>query len=81
MNSSLTCPVLFSEKVVFDLGVYKAPGPDGLNGLFFQKNWDTIKFDVFKAIQSFFSSGTLGEDVNFTTVALIPKVPHPESVS
>lgn len=79
MNTSLTKPIIFIEveTAVFDLGALKAPGPDGLNGLFFQKNWETIKVDVFKAVQHFFANGVLGEDVNLTNVSLIPKVPHP----
>lgn len=61
MNASLTSPILFKEVecVVFDLGAYKAPGPDGLNGLFFQKNWETIKNDVFNSACKFFTDGVL----------------------
>ncbi|KAJ1428743.1 hypothetical protein SESBI_08848 [Sesbania bispinosa] len=34
--------------VVFNLGHLKAPGPDGMNGLFFQKNWDVLTKDMYK---------------------------------
>lgn len=83
MNVSLTSPVSFNEveKAVFDLGAHKSPGPDGLNGLFFQKNWETIKHDVFKAVQFFFPDGLLGNDVNFNMVALIPKISQYESIT
>lgn len=49
MNDYLTKHVTFKEveTAVFELGALKAPGPDGLNGLFFQKKWNTIKNGVF----------------------------------
>lgn len=81
MNEKLTSPISDREieKAIFDLGAYKAP--DGLNGLFFQKNWDTVRADVIVVVKDFFSCGTLRDGVNHTLVALIPKIPNLESIS
>lgn len=68
------------EKAIFSLGALKAPGPDGFDGLFYQKNWFIIK-DIFKVVSLFFDSGYLQEEVNATMVALVPKIPLPESIS
>lgn len=83
MNSKLLAPVTHSEvdKAVFSMGSLKAPGPDGFNGLFFQQNWVTIKEDIYKAVDHFFSSGILHNEVNATIVALVPKILLPESIS
>lgn len=56
-------------------------GPDWLNGEFFQNNWEVIKTVVCSAVDEFFSSGIIEEDVNDTLVSLTPKIPHPESIS
>ncbi|KAJ1378348.1 hypothetical protein SESBI_47928 [Sesbania bispinosa] len=46
MNSSLTAPITREETkaAMESLGELKAPGPDGLNGLFYRKHWDIIAF-------------------------------------
>lgn len=56
MNAMLLGPVSEGEikEEVNNLGSLKAPGPDGLNGSFFQNHWDTIKNEVVKAVLDFF---------------------------
>lgn len=83
MNISLMKPVSNEEvkKAVDGLGALKALGPDGLNGMFYQKHWDVVKDDVCGAVLNFFNQGILPPEINETIVTLIPKIPHPESVS
>lgn len=59
----------------------KALGPDGLNGMFYQKHWDVVKGDVCLAVINFFQHGVLPLEVNETVVTLIPKIPIPESIN
>lgn len=83
MNEHLIAPVSMAEveKTVFSLGALKAPGPDGFNGLFYQKNWHNIKNDIFQVVSVFLDTSHLKEDVNATVVALVPKIPMPKSIS
>lgn len=56
VNQKLMSPVLIDEieRAVFPLEALKSPGPDGLNGEFYQKNWDIVKMDVCDAVSEFF---------------------------
>lgn len=83
MNETLMAPVTEGEikQAVFCMGPLKAPGPDGFNGLFCQRNWDQVNGDVCKAVLDFFNGGNLPENLNETVVTLIPKVPLPESIN
>ncbi|KAJ1418939.1 hypothetical protein SESBI_15544 [Sesbania bispinosa] len=69
------------KEAINDLGSLKAPGPDGLNGLFFKSHWETIKEDIIQAIKSFFHGGNLPLEFNETLLVMVPKVDKPESVS
>lgn len=76
MNASLQAPVSMSdvEKAAFSMGSLKAPGPDGFNGLFYQKNWEIVKYDITNAMKQFFKTRFLENDFNSTILALVPKV-------
>ena len=58
----------------------KAPGPDGFTSLFFKKAWSIVGSDVIEAVESFFNSGCMLLEINCTIIALVPKVPNPESM-
>lgn len=83
MNTALMAPIsaFEVEKVAFSMGSLKAPGPYGFNGLFYQKNWDTLKEDITNLVKQFFETGHLEPKFNSTIVALVPKVPMPKSIA
>jgi len=66
---------------LFQIGLLKAPGPDGLPARFFQRNWGLLKDDITSAVKRFFIDGSMPVEVNDTTIVLIPKISHPESLS
>ena len=51
-----------------------APGPDGFGGAFYKKCWDIVGPDTCAAIQEFFLSGSLLENLNNDVLVLNPKV-------
>ncbi|GJY49333.1 reverse transcriptase [Tanacetum coccineum] len=58
----------------------KAPGPDGMFALFFQKFWGFVGITVMNMVSSFFESGVLPPNINKTIITLIPKVSRLESL-
>lgn len=44
MNRGLSQPVTFTaiKEAAFQIGAWKAPGPDGMNGLFYQSYWHIV---------------------------------------
>ena len=68
------------KKAMFSIDDSKAPGPDGFFSRFFKAAWSIIGSDVSEAAVSFFSSGSLLQEINYTIIALVSKVPNPESM-
>ncbi|KAL9241284.1 hypothetical protein vseg_015413 [Gypsophila vaccaria] len=68
------------KEAMFSIDDAKAPGPDGYSSRFFKDTWDVIGRDVLQAVRSFFLNGKLLQQVNNTTLVLIPKVDSPVDV-
>ena len=48
---------------------------------FFKAAWSIVGNDVINAVLSFFKCGSLLREINCTIIALVPKVPNPESMN
>jgi hypothetical protein len=59
----------------------KASRPNGFFADFFQKNWTVVGEEVSRAVLYTLNLGFLDKEVNFTYIALIPKVKNPTSVT
>jgi hypothetical protein len=64
----------FSDRAI------KTPGPDGFLARFIQRNWDLFRDEVVAAVQKFFDTGTMPEEVNDTAIVMIPKKNDPEEL-
>ncbi|XP_057986580.1 uncharacterized protein LOC131171138 [Hevea brasiliensis] len=62
------------KRATFSINPSKAPGEDGLTGLFFQKQWNIIGTDICAAILEFFQNGKMIRSINHTVITLVPKV-------
>jgi hypothetical protein len=83
MNQALIAEFTAVEvyQAVNQMAPQKAPGPDGMAPLFYQKYWHIIGEDVTKAVISCLHSGLLLQTINHTYITLIPKVKNPGKVS
>lgn len=61
------------KRAVFSFKPTKAPGPDGIHPLFYQKYWDILGNFVEKFCENIFTTCTMDEKVNTTYRCLIPK--------
>lgn len=66
------------ETVVKNMGALKAPGPDGFQALFFQKNWDMVSDNVYQLASNVLEGKGMSKRLNDTHIVLIPKVENPE---
>ncbi|KAL2336043.1 hypothetical protein Fmac_010489 [Flemingia macrophylla] len=68
------------KQAVFAMHGLGAPGPDGFGGLFYQKYWDLVHQDVYKAVLQFYQCGSLLPGINSSLLVLIPKEPYAEDI-
>ena len=82
MNNLLTCEFTPEEVTIAlkQMGPLKAPGPDGLAPLFYQKYWHLLGEDITKAVLNCLNSGKILKAINHTYITLIPKVKNLEDV-
>ena len=83
MNIELTKPCTASEVRValFQMAPSKAPGVDGLTEGFYQRHWDLLGDDATQAVLDFLNGGELPSGLNDTSITLIPKVRHPQTIA
>jgi hypothetical protein len=83
MNEDLIRPYSKDEvkAAFFQMHTSKAPDPDGMSPLFFQKYWSIVGEDVCAAVLDCLHLGCMLKAINFTHIALIPKVKNPDNLS
>ena len=63
------------------MGPTKAPGPDVMNALFYQKIWHIVGNEVIDAVLNFLHTGHMVPDINYTYIVLIPKLKKPKKMA
>ena len=81
-NKNLNKPISMEEvkSALFSMNPDKSPGLDGFQAFFFQKCWDIIGLDLWKAIEATRNGGLLLFEINFTFLTLIPKTKNIENL-
>lgn len=69
------------RKETFSMKALKAPGPDGVQPLFYQHFWNTIAMSLFQFCQKCFHENLFLADLNNSYITLIPKTKNPENIS
>lgn len=68
------------ERALFAMGANKAPRPDGFTAGFYQLHWDLLGANVTDGVLEFLNGGILPENLNRTTLVLIPKTRNPQDM-
>lgn len=69
------------EAVIKYLPNDKSPGPDGFTNEFLKASWGTVKEDLLKFCDSFFSNEVCLRSINTSFITLVPKVHDPRTVT
>ena len=79
MNDSHT-QVFTAEEICmapFQMHPTKAPGLDGMSGIFYQKYWNIVGPDVTNMVLNVLNSNMFMVNINKTNITLVPKTKHP----
>ncbi|KAL9232820.1 hypothetical protein vseg_007885 [Gypsophila vaccaria] len=68
------------KEAIFDIEDTKSPGLDGYTSKFFKDAWGVIGHEVIHAVTTFFQNGKLLQQVNNTSLVLVPKLESPMDV-
>ena len=58
----------------------KAPGPNGMSPVFYQKYWNIVGPSVTNCVLQALNTGTMPKDINKTYICLIPKTKNPQKI-
>lgn len=81
-NVNLCRPISNAEiwNIVSSISPFKAPGPDGIQAVFYHKYWNIIGEDVCTFVKNCFNTNSIPLDTNKTLIALIPKIDKPDNI-
>lgn len=65
------------KAAIFNMGALKALKPNGLNPLFFQSQWETMKDIIFDLVKEEFNDHARIKKLNNIMIVLIPKIDNP----
>ncbi|XP_056698695.1 uncharacterized protein [Spinacia oleracea] len=83
-EKSLISSKLTLEEVrlnLFSMDPTKSPGPDGIQPIFFQRFWSDLGNSIYKFCVTCFENGKVPSDINYSYIALIPKISGPSSIT
>ncbi|PKU69365.1 putative mitochondrial protein [Dendrobium catenatum] len=83
LHDQLVALVSYKEvqKAVFEGNESSTPGPDGFSFAFYRKSWHLIGYQIFRAVNNFFSSGSFPKGMKATAITLIPKNSHASHIN
>lgn len=78
-NQELLHPFTAEEvkSALYSMHPTKAPGPDGMPALFYQRSWHIVGKDVTECVQDTLNGNPFPTGLNHTFISLIPKVNNP----